>query len=1426
MDRQLDEFVMYHGSRLFDGAVDVSWLIQDRQKARSAANAYVFHGPAYHGVDQQDIGIGHGHRLIDTASFALQVIRRSNGSEERPFTLAIAGYGTGKSHLATAISVLLSEPTSEYAHNILANLEVADAEIHNAAYHELASMNAPALVVSLNGMGNFDLAAEFTRQIMYYLRIAGVDSRALEELRPRFKTAANLVLRLTPDEGEELSNQCGVADISEVAVRLQEQNETVYSITHTYLSKLGFPIKAIGDETVKDVIETVCREYIGDGQPFSRLVVLFDEFGQYAKFATMRSQIAGSGVLQQLFEGIQTNADKATFVGFIQFDLNTYVQRLGQEYRNEILRVSTRYQSSEKAYLSINLETLLAHLLAKKDPAGLDRHFDCEEERTVSKTCMNQLNAWFPLSSHHRLWTDASSFHQIVRKGCWPLSPYAGWLLFHLAAAGQHLQQRSALSLLNEAFNRHRTDSISGFDWQLHATDIWSSDLERELLLTEEGGNSGAITHAYTNVMAKAGQHIAGIEEKLLRAIVLASKLGLVAQDRNEALEALAAISGLSTQTAERYLKTLEDERNILNWDERFKQFEIIGDTVSRPQFLAFLRQRISEKYDAHGKSQLFLRRAEEFCPEVLCDRTCDFSESHNISTMEWSFTAAIANLDELPRILEEAAKNWVNVTAIDQPRGTIVYCYVEPESDIERIQNQTASILKHLTRSEGMREPPMLVVFLYDNDGMVGQCMAELTVLTEDLSEQDKLRFGNLISTHRQKCLDLLTSSLEDLIRKRYYTALKLTEQTSSRLGAFCTSIFEAIYPKVLPFPFDGFSTPRGNAADTCCSLTLELIRGHLTYNDVMTKAVRDKNRTIEVLNNCWQAFRRNGDISQRPNHEAVRAIFSAWESGLKDHGGIISMAELLRIACQPPFGANLASAGLLLAVYLCARQKTFDVRKGDSTYELSDLSGDILFRGKLLDISKLTLLELVPRTNEEGSEWDTFLDEWEAAADRSYDEQIEYLERSTDVKGRVNPPRSQIYRISLLETKAKEAKAKVKAFDDKVSNAYERIDSSARRFDLHGLTFGAVKLKEALEQMRADQFFSQGNIERYQGEVDLICQRTIQVFDSWLSKQAPRGRTTKDASDFERYMRETATNLKKLGLTKLVDNVDRYTADALRQINALAEAQTLADNVKGWLTGHSASRALRVVDLRNNADTAKEQLKKVSEILNRFQIPTLGEVKETLSEFIKETKKHEKEFMARLVKILDAKFALNTIDDLIQEVDDLEQIFERCDSDVNDLRMMRRSLNFYKDATARLSNENLSEDTFDSLWKELMVKAEEIASDEPPWMPDDVMPLIYKESLRKRKELGLTWLTHMENEVSEMSGLDIALVNNLHSRLQQMPTYLTQSQQTKAKKLHSQVESYLSNLKVEWLLEKYQELDSGSKAAFLKAISVKAGV
>ena len=122
----LKNIISFRADRLFDGAVDVDWFLHDKAKANLAAESFVFHGPAYHGVSQSDVGTEHGHRLIDSATFAYNILRRCNGSDDQPFTLAIAGYGTGKSHLAMTLAILLSEPTGVSAKKVLMNLESAD----------------------------------------------------------------------------------------------------------------------------------------------------------------------------------------------------------------------------------------------------------------------------------------------------------------------------------------------------------------------------------------------------------------------------------------------------------------------------------------------------------------------------------------------------------------------------------------------------------------------------------------------------------------------------------------------------------------------------------------------------------------------------------------------------------------------------------------------------------------------------------------------------------------------------------------------------------------------------------------------------------------------------------------------------------------------------------------------------------------------------------------------------------------------------------------------------------------------------------------------------------------------------------------------------------------------------------------------------
>jgi len=615
----LHDIIKFRGDRLFNGAVSIDWFLTDGEKRRKAAESFVFHGPKYHGVTQDDIGHAHGHRLQDTASFARKIVRRCSGLEDQPFTLAIAGYGTGKSHLALTLATILSQPSGVTAESIVSAMKAADANIGAEIQAMLQEESRPCLIVALNGMRNFDLTAEVTRQVILQLRANSLDTSPLDDLRPRFKQAATLIRMAGESVVEELLDSFDMADIDTVLSALEEQDEHVYGKVQEFFASQGMPIRALGGESVRDVIDVVSREYCGTDKPFRHALILFDEFGRYTEFATVRSQVAGSGVLQDLFEGVQAHADTTTFVGFIQFELNAYVQRVAPEYKNDILRYITRYQSASKVYLSINLETLIAHLIEKQQTTGFDSWFNDEQAYEESQTIAADLHSWFPQSRNYRLWTDIDSFHTVIRKGCWPLSPLSTWFLFSLTAAGKHLQERSALTLLGDFFQRSQElEAESERTWVLAPVSLWSDELQQELISSEESGQQGSITHAYASVYARYGARLPEDVTRILRSVVLASKMGLQVVSRDESINALAEFAGLSSYRTREGIDLLQDEYNILEWDERFKQFDILGDAVPRTQFLSFIRQRVASTYDENGKAKLFASKAAEWC-----DLTC-----------------------------------------------------------------------------------------------------------------------------------------------------------------------------------------------------------------------------------------------------------------------------------------------------------------------------------------------------------------------------------------------------------------------------------------------------------------------------------------------------------------------------------------------------------------------------------------------------------------------------------------------------------------------------------------------------------------------------------------------------------------------------------------------------------------------------------
>jgi hypothetical protein len=1422
MSDLLRDIVRFRGDRLFNGAVNIGWFGSDEIRTRAAAGAFVFHGPAYHGVSQADVGVAHGHRLQDTASFARSIVRRCYGIEDQPFTLAIAGYGTGKSHLGLTLGALLSQPAGDTADAILEGIDSSDPTIGSEIRAILSEAQKPCLVVALNGMQSFDLTTEVTRQILAQVKAAELDTQALDELRPRFAQAASLIriASANTDIVDELVTVCEAGGIDEILKKLEQQDESVYSRVHQVLAAKNIKISALGGESVRDVIDVAAREYCGTGKTFKCIVVLFDEFGRYTEFATVRSHIAGSGVLQDLFEGIQANAGAACFAGFIQFELNAYVQRVAPEHRNEILRYVTRYQAANRAYLSINLETLTASLIEKRKPQHLDEWFDNKTAKQKSEEIAGNIEEWFPQSRNHRLWNDPDQFHNVIRKGCWPLSAYSTWFLFHLAAAGKHLQERSALALLGDAFDRFQEYSVDADgSWSLSPVDFWSTSLQHELITSEEGGQQGAITHAYAAVEARHGSQLDANLKKILQAVVLASKMGLKASDRDGAVKALSEVAGLNLSAADMGIRLLQNEYNVLEWDEAFKEFDILGDAVPRTQFLAFVRQRVASTYDEAGKSALFASKAATWC-DLLGDLDCDFAEENKITTREWRYLGITSNLDILAMQMKLASDRWAGALGIDEPRGTIIYCYVDPSRDAEAVATDTAKLLRAAAKESGLSALPILVVLLCDEDGIIGQSLAELAVLDESISEEDRVRFGHLIPAHKEKKREVVRSQVESMIKRRLYITAFKEPLNARRLSRVGTELFARIYKNTLVFPFDGFSTTRGNAADSCQELTSELLLGRLDYDAVIGKPVRIKNRALSVLKDAWGIFAQNGTVRSRPIQPNIRALTEKWDNMLASGDCRIPIGSALRQLCAPPYGANLASAGMFLGVFIAARVEKLSIIRGDQSYSVSKWVQNGIFRGKFIDISSMNDVMLI-LLGKESSEWEVLLDEWEQAV--SYYDRVNYFNRALELKKRVPVPPVHGYRLAHLESQAQESATAIGNKEEKLNGALNKLEKGFDREDIGQLAWGAAMLLELRNNMALQSpLWAEQQIKELDPLIERGRQASIQFFPGWLLNQSPKSDSLDAMGDFKHYMlRLVGGNLKKLGLEDQCQELEKRVAFLVRNAEAAAAANQLTRDITSWLDQHSdVFRIARVAEVRGQHSIGKEFSLKLQGMARRVEIPEINTCRQKLSDFLNQLKITEKKLLKKAEALWQSKLrSIDDIDSVSAEIDVLLPAFDGCETDIEDLRIMKRVLSNYRANCLHLQNELLTWQEFDTLSKKLKEEAiSAFGEEEVPWPPEQAFGIFIEEISKYRNAKSLNWIQQVELDAGEVANMDVMDANRLHEKAYNPPAWLSDQHSKRLMKTKEKIVARLDFLEIDWLIEKFKNLPAHSKKSFIK--------
>jgi len=1420
---ELGNIVSFRKDLLFNGAVQVSWLEEDPRLASKAAEYFAFHGPSYHGVSRADF-TNSSHKLVDTASFVNDVLSRLAGrTQDDPFMLAIAGYGTGKSHLAVTLSNFLGYPSSATSERILKNLKRADSQITADISVLLKNVAKPFLVVTINGMKDFDLSAEITRQILKKLSDDGLDTTVLENLRPRFRTAIHFTESFFEPLRQDFVDLFGPISLDDIIARLKSQDEEAFAtVSEIYSSKMGSPIHAVGQESLHDFIRVTKENYCGEGNHYAGLLILFDEFGRYLEFSVQKPHIAGSGALQQLFECVQANEDAVMLVCFIQYELRAYVSRIAPELRDDLNRYVTRYDSARKVRLSTNIETLIANLLDKQDLGFIQKELGASRE--VYATVHRQMKHWFPELKDHALWNDQDLFEQVVCEGCWPLHPVSVWTLYKLSTVGKLLQQRSALSLLAEVYDELKTADFGG-GRTITPVDLCSDSLVNEFLSSERFGQQGASAHAYETVLDKYRHELGCEDVRVLKSVLLSSKLGTKAKSKEDALALLSAFCGLAPEETKHILHVLEKELAVLEWNEHILRYEITGDSVPRRAFLAYLQAKI-EDINSNQRAEIFAQNFKQWID--LDTYQTDFGAQNNITTQDWHYAVSFSNIEMLRGKIDFAVRTWRVSYQPDDPKGQLVYCYAGPNSNLESVKRQARNLLKscleehHISLDSGA---PVAIIFLHDIDGSLGEKLAGYWILSNNMDEEEVARYQHFIADRKQALEFEMKDLFSALEKDRHIIFATNQDIPASRTKVMLSRAFSVIYPKIIPFDFDGFSTVRGNAAKDAQVFTRQLITGRFDREWISTATPAQQNRAHKVLVDLWGILDSDGTLRLKPMNKVLREIVELLTDKLsaacKGETEPLNLGTVMEILCSPPYGCNVASAGLIIALFIGSRRNEVNLLKDGVSIGIENWLSTAMPKN-FFDLSVLASTELVQVSQDSLSEWESLLEDWEL--EEAILGSLEYQKKAHELQERVPLPPQLFWKHKNLSEKADNLRRELDHFNKQLTDEIEKIEVGKERMDLNRVSWGGSVLVDMRDAMVGSDKWELSHIKEVEKHIASSRLFLKTHFAEWLRQQ--KAYNVRNLDTFRVRMSRIGNNLEKLDLIEEKAAVTEHTEMIEAKIKEIEDATRLASDIESFIARNATSSNIKVTTLKSLLERIQQEFLgriDVAEKLPNLDVKELTIAKRRLAEFQRQVIAKLDNYRGRMMELYNIE-QLSSADDIAfwrGEVANLISIYEGEDHDLADLSQVQRQLDLMERHFRMLNDMNRTDLELAELLTQCFVETNmAFADDAPPLDAESVYEGIYERVLMERKALAETWMEMNVPALDEICKYTAVEAQQTKSRLESRPAYLAESQVDLVKMASESCRARLDELEVEGLLVRYQVMSNDNKRRFLEAI------
>jgi hypothetical protein len=1003
------------------------------------------------------------------------------------------------------------------------------------------------------------------------------------------------------------------------------------------------------------------------------------------------------------------------------------------------------------------------------------------------------MDRWLPLRC---IWKDETTFHTTIVEGIYPLHPIATYMLTGLSG---YLQNRSSLTLVNKNISALSDHVITeGRNCPLILPEqLLDGDLYSEMLAAEqEGRQLSRHCIKFDNILRKIGDKLSENMIKVLRANLVLKLLRFRTESYEDAKFALCVCSGLTVKSVDEALEWLENEYAVLGYDEVTNSFDFLEDSSGAHDFRTFYR-RIKAGQTVSMPTILHQSDVRELAG-ILSPIATNFNAKVKITSSEWCFEQEMFHVSEITeKHIETFIKRFEKATDPETSKGQLIWLYINKDTDDSELE-------KVIKLTEKLIGKPIVMFLLNDKDNKLYSALLDYEILAHGVPDQEKEKYGRFYTEALSQAENVLKGSFAGLKGERLMIQPSEIRRVDKRLSVALTDVFSSVYPKIIPFNFDGFDVKRiWRARNSLCSIVRLLLSDSINANTVQSLPVDIRNRFEATLFegniHSWRCVNLGYQIVP-PKEQRTFEIYTMLEKRLLDNEEI-KFSDIFKELTMPPYGLNEYVIVYLISVLCANLRHNLKLTYKDTSYSVSKWK-DIAVSDKAIHFEVFTGTSAV------------FHDV--KTVHEKYKNLFRSIQGNNDIY-RVNHYYNLLDDLQKTDELPTELEAECKLNLYKLEQGKQILDKWTQRLNsikligqeaIDGMNINkALNALENIESRKIFDLFTQDYPipKKEEGEIARLAKelRAFVEQASWLKHQ--KCHSMQDITRFQKVINNIYSRLNKLGFFRTAEQLKIHAENELISVKLLEEKEEVRKRCELFLEDYQVGEFVSYVNLlewEKYGYTLITYIEKHKKALGSDYIYYYNKVAERLSEI---TKSHE-QIKSEMDEIWNDIYDLSDFNAVISIINRIDAVCKKgiSESDINDFLELKAVLEGFIADIKALKELNNDLHAFLAKYRSLTDKYSRNG------IEIDVLHILHsiaEEELKVMKNKEKIWIEYYILRVSKDMSRTEALKWIEATRL--LPKYLSEETIEQYEKTKKVVERLLSDANIEDVVFHFRKLN-----------------